>query len=34
MIYFPEDMNLFNTGYITEQYINLYKEVINQMEEK
>ena len=31
---FPEDMNLFNTGYITEQYINLYKEVINQMEEK
>jgi len=31
---FPEDMNLFNTDYITEQYINLYKEVINQMEEK
>ena len=31
---FPKDMDLFETEYITEQYINLYKEVINEMEEK
>ena len=31
---FPKDMNLFNTDYITEQYIDLYKRVINQVDEK
>ena len=31
---FPKDVNLFKTEYITQQYVNLYKDVINSGEEK